>query len=73
VSDKKMKPVDVRAMTDDQLQDALLKAKKEKYNLRFQQATGQLENTSQFRVKRRDIALIRTVLNERKAQIEQGS
>jgi large subunit ribosomal protein L29 len=68
-----MKPVDVRAMTDDQLQDALLKAKKEKYNLRFQQATGQLENTSQFRVKRRDIALIRTVLNERKAQIEQGS
>ncbi|MDG1417883.1 MAG: 50S ribosomal protein L29 [Maricaulis sp.] len=73
MSDKKMKPVDVRAMTDDQLQDALLKAKKEKYNLRFQQATGQLENTSQFRVKRRDIALIRTVLNERKAQIEQGS
>lgn len=73
MSDKKMKPVDVRAMTDDQLQDALLKAKKEKYNLRFQQATGQLENTSQFRVKRRDIALIRTVLNERKAQLEQGS
>lgn len=73
MSDKKMKPVDVRAMTDDQLQDALLKAKKEKYNLRFQQATGQLENTSQFRVKRRDIALIRTVLNERKVQIEQGS
>ena len=73
MSDKKMKPVDVRAMTDDQLQDLLLKAKKEKYNLRFQAATGQLENTSQFRVKRRDIALIRTVLNERKAQIEQGS
>jgi len=73
VSDKKMKPVDVRAMTDDQLQDLLLKAKKEKYNLRFQAATGQLENTSQFRVKRRDIALIRTVLNERKAQLEQGS
>ena len=73
MSDKKMKPVDVRAMTDDQLQDLLLKAKKEKYNLRFQAATGQLENTSQFRVKRRDIALIRTVLNERKAQLEQGS
>jgi len=70
---KKLKAVDVRAMTDDQLQDELLKSKKEKFNLRFQQATGQLENTAQFRVKRRDIALIRTVLNERKAQQEQGS
>jgi len=70
---KKLKAVDVRAMTDDQLQDELLKSKKEKFNLRFQQATGQLENTAQFRVKRRDVALIRTVMNERKSQQEQGS
>ena len=68
-----MKAVDVRAMTDDQLQDELLKLKKEQFNLRFQQATGQLENTARFRKVRTDIARIRTVQNERKAQPEQGS
>jgi ribosomal protein L29 len=43
-----MKAEDVRAFSDDQLQDELLKLKKEQFNLRFQQATGQLENTARF-------------------------
>jgi large subunit ribosomal protein L29 len=43
-----MKAQDVRALSDDQLQDELLKLKKEQFNLRFQQATGQLENTARF-------------------------
>jgi len=68
-----MKSVDVRAMTEDQLQDELLKLKKEQFNLRFQQASGQLENTARYGQVRRDIARIMTVQNERKSQQEQGS
>jgi large subunit ribosomal protein L29 len=68
-----MKTIDVRAMTDDQLQDELLKLKKEQYNLRFQQATGQLENTARFGQVRKNIARVRTVQIERKSQPEQGS
>jgi large subunit ribosomal protein L29 len=68
-----MKTVDVRAMTDDQLQDELLKLKKEQFNLRFQQATGQLENTARFGQVRKNIARVRTVQIERKSQPEQGS
>jgi len=55
-----MKAEDVRAFSDDQLQDELLKLKKEQFNLRFQQATGQLENTARFQQIRRDIARIKT-------------
>ena len=73
MSDKELKAVDVRAMTDDQLQDELLKRKKEQFNLRFQQAAGQLENTARYGKVRRDIALIQTVQSERKSQQEQGS
>ena len=65
--------VDVRAMTDDQLSDKAAELKKEQFNLRFQQATGQMENTARFGKIRRDIARIRTVQNERKLQQEQGS
>ena len=68
-----MKAVDVRAMTDDQLQDELVKLKKEQFNLRFQHATGQLENTARFRQVRTAIARIRTAQNSRKSQQEQGS
>ncbi|MGR3359503.1 MAG: 50S ribosomal protein L29 [Paracoccus sp. (in: a-proteobacteria)] len=68
-----MKSVDVRAMTEDQLKDELLKLKKEQFNLRFQQASGQLENTARYGQVRRDIARIMTVQNERKSQQEQGS
>lgn len=56
-----MKASEVKAMTEDQLNDELIKLKKEQFNLRFQQATGQIENTSRFRQIRRDIARIKTV------------
>jgi large subunit ribosomal protein L29 len=56
-----MKPDDIRAMSIDQLDDEVLKLKKEQFNLRFQRATGQLENTSRVRQVRRDIARIKTV------------
>jgi large subunit ribosomal protein L29 len=56
-----MKPDDLRAMTIDQLEDEALKLKKEQFNLRFQRATNQLENTSRVRAVRRDIARIKTI------------
>ena len=52
---------DIRVMTEDQLEDEALKLKKEQFNLRFQRATGQLENTSRVREVRRDIARLKTV------------
>jgi large subunit ribosomal protein L29 len=52
---------DIRTLTPDQLQDELLNLKKEQFNLRFQRATGQLENTSRVREVRRDIARVKTV------------
>ena len=58
---------DLRAMTVDQLDDELLKLKKEQFNLRFQRATGQLENTSRVRQVRRDIARIKTVAQQKRA------
>ncbi len=57
-----------RTMTPDQLSDELLKLKKEQFNLRFQRATGQLENTSRVREVRRDIARVRT-LQRRKLDV----
>jgi large subunit ribosomal protein L29 len=57
-----MKASDLRAQTADQLTDQLLQLKKEQFNLRFQRATGQLENTRRVRDVRRDIARIMTVL-----------
>ena len=62
-----LKTEDLRTMTPDQLDDELLKLKKERFNLRFQRATGQLENTSRVRVVRRDIARIRTVARQKRA------
>ncbi|MDI4657908.1 50S ribosomal protein L29 [Xanthobacter autotrophicus] len=56
-----MKAEDVRALSPDQLADELLKLKKEQFNLRFQKATGQLENTARSKQIRRDIARIKTV------------
>ena len=52
---------DLKAMSVDLLQDELLKLKKEQFNLRFQRATGQLENTARVRKVRRDIARIKTI------------
>ena len=52
---------DLRALSEDQLNDELLKLKKEQFNLRFQRATGQLENSSRVRVVRRDVARVKTI------------
>ena len=56
-----MKVSDIQGMTTDQLNDELLKLKKEQFNLRFQAASGQLENTARVRQVRRDIARIKTI------------
>ena len=56
---------DLRAKSDDQLTADLGDLKKEAFNLRFQQATGQLENTARMRIVRRDVARIKTVLNSK--------
>jgi len=56
-----MKSADIRAMTIDQIDDAVLKLKKEHFNLRFQRASGQLENTARVREVRRDIARLKTI------------
>ena len=61
-----MKAADVRAMTVDQLDDEVLKLKKEQFNLRFQRATGQLENTSRVREVRRDIARMKTIARQKR-------
>jgi large subunit ribosomal protein L29 len=60
-----MKIADVRGKTVDQLKDDLSNLRKEQFNLRFQRASGQLENVARIRVVRRDIAKIMTVLAER--------
>ena len=60
-----MKAQDIRQMTDDQLQEELIKLKKEQFNLRFQKATGQLENTARIRDVRRNVARIKTAQTRR--------
>jgi len=62
-----MKSEDVRAMTGDQIGDEVVKLKKEQFNLRFQRATGQLENTSRVRQVRRDIARLKTIAQQKRA------
>jgi large subunit ribosomal protein L29 len=57
-----MKASEFRTKTGDQLREQLLQLKKEQFNLRFQKATGQLENTARVREVRRDIARIKTIL-----------
>ncbi len=56
-----MKMSDVKVMTPDQVKDEVLKLKKEQFNMRFQRASGQVENTSRIRQIRRDIARLKTV------------
>ena len=60
-----MKVADVRAKSTDELKDEILALKKQQFNSRFQQATGQLENTAQMKKARRDIARIKTILGQR--------
>ena len=61
-----MKTGDIRTMTVDQIDDEVLKLKKEQFNLRFQRATGQLENTSRVREVRRDIARLKTIARNKR-------
>ena len=63
-----MKIEDIRALSPDQQDDAILNLKKERFNLRFQRATGQLENTSRMREARRDIARIKTIAAQQRDQ-----
>ena len=57
---------DIKSMTEDQLGDEVLKLKKEQFNLRFQRATGQLENTSRVRIVRREIAQAKTIAAQKR-------
>ncbi|TAN78023.1 MAG: 50S ribosomal protein L29 [Magnetospirillum sp.] len=59
------KAADLRQKTPDQLKERVLELKKEQFNLRFQRASGQLENTARVRAVRREIATIKTLLGER--------
>ncbi|VFU08379.1 50S ribosomal protein L29 [Methylocella tundrae] len=60
---------DLKVMSGDQLEQEILNLKKEQFNLRFQRATGQLENTARVRVVRRDIARLKTIA----AQLRSGA
>jgi large subunit ribosomal protein L29 len=63
-----MKAEEFRGLTPDQLDEQVTRLKKEQFNLRFQRATGQLENTSRVRIVRRDIARIKTVQTQRRSR-----
>ena len=69
-----MEAKELRERTMDQLTEELETLKKEGFNLRFQQATGQVENTAQMRRARRDVARVKTIINEKSAVavVEQG-
>jgi len=68
-----MKASDMRPMTVDQIDDEVLKLKKEQFNLRFQRATGQLENTSRVREVRRDVARLKTIARQKRAGESAGA
>jgi len=65
-----MKAADVRAKTDDELKSELEQLAKERFNLRFQKASGQLQDTARVRVVRRDIARVLTVAAQRRAKAQ---
>ncbi len=67
-----MKAVDIRTKSADELNDQLLQLEKEQFNLRFQKASGQLENTARVNVVRRDIARIKTIIGERARSADAG-
>jgi large subunit ribosomal protein L29 len=66
-TDMALDATELRDKTPDQLRDQLTQLKKEAFNLRFQQATGQLENTARMRLVKRDAARVKTILNEKAA------
>jgi large subunit ribosomal protein L29 len=61
---------DIRAKTPDELNSLIVELRKEQFNLRFQRATGQQENTSRVRTVRREIARVKTILAERAAAVK---
>ena len=63
---------DLRVMTEDQLSDEALKLKKEQFNLRFQKASGQLQDTARVRVVRRDLARVKTIAAQKLAEKKEG-
>ena len=63
---------DIKVMTEYQLDDEALKLKKEQFNLRFQRASGQLQNTAHVRVVRRDIARVKTIASQKRAAKNEG-
>ncbi len=63
---------DLRVMTPDQLGDEMLSLKKEQFNLRFQKASGQLQNTARVRIVRRDIARVKTIAAQKRATPKAG-
>ncbi len=69
VGSKDLTPADLRELTDDRLVDELRKGKEELFNLRFQSATGQLDNHGRLRAVRKDIARIYTEMRERELGI----
>ncbi len=72
VGSKNLTPVQLRSLDDERLVEELRKAKEELFNLRFQSATGQLENHGRLRAVRRDIARIYTTMRERELGITSG-
>jgi large subunit ribosomal protein L29 len=63
---------DIKVMTEDQLADEVLKLKKEQFNLRFQRASNQLQNSARVRVVRRDIARVKTIAAQKRAAKTEG-
>ena len=68
-----MKAGELQDLTLDQLQDELIKLKKEQFNLRFQVATGQLENTARIRTVRRTIARLKTIAHQKQDEAAKAS
>jgi large subunit ribosomal protein L29 len=67
-----MTTAEIRELTTEELTDALVEAKEEKFNLRFQVATNQLDNTARIRVVKTEIARILTVMRERELMAADG-
>ena len=67
-----MRPRDLRDLSNQDLVERLAETRQELFNLRFQSATGALENTARLRLAKREIARILTIRNEREASVETG-
>ena len=68
-----LKIAEIRDLTPDQLNDELIKLKREQFNLRFQKATGQMNNTARVRIVRRSIARLKTIAQEKAGKAGQGA